>query len=50
MTVEADGHTLWLECPAFTLPSAGRLAWLRDGMREFLHRREVIARGFGIAA
>ena len=29
MTVEADGDTLLLECPTFTQPSTGRLAWLR---------------------
>ena len=50
MTVQADGDTLWLECPSFIQPSTGRLAWLRDGMREYLHQRDVIARDFGIAA
>ena len=39
MTVEADGDSLWLECPTFTEPSTGRLAWLRSGIRVALHER-----------
>jgi len=50
MTVEADGDTLLLECPTFTQPSTGRLAWLRSGIRVALHRRSVIAQGIGLAA
>ena len=30
MIIEADGDSLWLECPTFTAPSTGRLAWLRN--------------------
>ena len=50
MTVDADGDTLWLECPTFTTPSSGRLAWLREGIRAALHQRSVIAREVGISA
>ena len=50
MTIEADADSLWLECPTFTAPSTGRLAWLRSGIRVALHERQVIAREFGIAA
>ncbi len=50
MTVQAEGDTLWLQCPAFMEPATGRFAWLRGGVREFLHHREVITREVGLAA
>jgi len=50
MTVDADGDTLWLECPTFTEPNSGRLAWLRSGIRTALHQRSVLVRGVAIAA
>lgn len=50
MTVDADGDTLWLECPTFTAPNTGRLAWLRGGIRVALHQRQLIAREVDVAA
>ncbi len=50
MTVDAAADTLWLTCPALTEPSAGRLAWLRGGLRTVFHERQVIAREVGLAA
>ncbi len=50
MTVDAAADTLWLSCPTLMEPSAGRLAWLRGGLRTVLHERQVIAREVGLAA
>jgi hypothetical protein len=50
MTVTAQGDSLLLECPSFAQPSAGRLAWLRGGIRTVLHERHLIARDVMLAA
>ena len=50
MTVSASDDALWLECPTFRDAHAGRLGWLRSGVREMLHERRAIVTGLGRVA
>ncbi len=50
MTVDAEGASLYLECPTFQEPAAGRLSWLRSGVRLVLHQRQLLAHDVAIAA
>ncbi len=50
MTVDAEGDSLWLECPTFQEPRSGRLSWLRSGVRVALHQRQLLERNIAVAA